>query len=91
MIIQLISIIVPILAITYLIIKPVQKDKEQNLTSYRKVKVGDEVVLISGLHGVVDSVDSAKNIITIDCEGVFFEYDLYAIKRVIPKEIEERA
>ena len=91
MIIQLISIIVPILAITYLIIKPVQKDKEQNLTSYRKVKVGDEVVLISGLHGVVDSVDSAKNIITIDCEGVFFEYDLYAIKRVIPKDIEERA
>lgn len=91
MILQLISIIVPILAITYLIIKPVQKDKEQHLTSYRKVEKGDSVILISGLHGLVDSVDSNKNIVTIDCEGVFFDYDLYAIKRVIPKDIEERA
>lgn len=91
MIIQLISIVLPILVIAYLIVKPVQKDKEQTLTTYRKVKKGDEVVLISGLHGLVDDVDSAKNIITVDCEGVFFEYDLYAIKRVIPKDIEERA
>lgn len=91
MIIQLISIVIPILAITYLVVKPVQKDKEQSLTTYRKVKVGDEVVLISGLHGVVDSVDSSKNLVTIDCEGAYFEYDLYAIKKVIPKDIEERA
>jgi len=91
MIIQLISIVLSILAVAYLIVKPVQKDKEQSLTTYRKVKVGDEVVLISGLHGVVDSVDSAKNIITIDCEGAFFDFDLYAIKKVIPKDIEERA
>lgn len=91
MIIQLISIVLSILVIAYLIVKPVQKDKEQTLTTYRKVRVGDGVVLISGLHGVVDSVDSAKNIVTVDCEGVYFEYDLYAIKRVIPKDIEERA
>lgn len=91
MIIQLISIVAPILAITYLIIKPVQKDKEQTLTTYRKVKEGDEVILISGLHGVVDDVNSSKNLVTIDCEGVFFDFDLYAIKKVIPKDIEERA
>lgn len=91
MILQLISIILPILVIAYLIVKPVQKDKEQSLTTYRKVKVGDEVVLISGLHGVVDEVDSNKNLVTINCEGAYFEYDLFAIKRVIPKEIEERA
>lgn len=91
MIIQLISIVLPILVIAYLIVKPVQKDKEQTLTTYRKVKKGDEVVLISGLHGLVDDVNSSKNLVTIDCEGVYFDYDLYAIKRVIPKEIEERA
>lgn len=91
MILQLISIILPILVIAYLIVKPVQKDKEQNLTSYRKVEKGDSVILISGLHGVVDDVNSSKNIVTIDCEGVFLEYDLYAIKKVIPKDIEERA
>lgn len=91
MIIQLISIVLPILVIAYLIVKPVQKDKEQTLTTYRKVKKGDEVVLISGLHGLVDSVDSSKNIVTIDCEGVFFDFDLYAIKKVIQKDIEERA
>lgn len=91
MILQLISIIVPILAVAYLIVKPVQKDKEQNLTSYRKVKKGDSVILISGLHGVVDDVNSSKNLVTIDCDGAFFDFDLYAIKKVIPKDIEERA
>lgn len=91
MILQLISIILPILAIVYLVVKPAQKDKEQNLTSYRKVKKGDSVILISGLHGVVDDVNSSKNLVTIDCEGVFFDFDLYAIKKVIPKDIEERA
>ena len=91
MILQLISIILPILVIAYLIVKPVQKDKEQNLTSFRKVKEGDKVILISGLHGIIDSVDSSKNLVTINCEGVFFDYDLYAIKKVIPKDIEERA
>ena len=63
-----------------------KNEKDENFIDLRKVKKGDNIVLISGLHGIVDAIDNNKNIVTIDCDGVYFDYDMYAIKEVLSQE-----
>ncbi len=63
-----------------------KNEKDENFIDLRKVKKGDNIVLISGLHGIVDAIDDNKNIVTIDCDGVYFDYDMYAIKEVLSQE-----
>lgn len=63
-----------------------KNEKDENFIDLRKVKKGDNIVLISGLHGIVDTIDDNKNIVTIDCDGVYFDYDMYAIKEVLSQE-----
>ena len=43
-----------------------KNEKDENFIDLRKVKKGDNIVLISGLHGIVDAIDDNKNIVTID-------------------------
>ncbi|MCV3296102.1 MAG: preprotein translocase subunit YajC [Oenococcus sp.] len=45
---------------------------------------GASVVTIGGLHGIVDSVDNDKKIVTLDVEGVFLPFDLRAIAKIGP-------
>lgn len=63
-----------------------KNEKDENFIDLRKVKKGDNIVLISGLHGIIDAIDDNKNIVTIDCDGVYFDYDMYAIKEVLSQE-----
>lgn len=63
-----------------------KNEKDENFIDLRKVKKGDNIVLISGLHGIVDAIDDNKNIVTIDCDGVYFDYDMYSIKEVLSQE-----
>ena len=58
-----------------------KNEKDENFIDLRKVKKGDNIVLISGLHGIVDAIDDNKNIVTI-----YFDYDMYAIKEVLSQE-----
>ncbi len=44
---------------------------------------GAHVVTIGGLHGIVDSVDRKKKIVTIDVEGVFLPFEQRAIARIL--------
>lgn len=46
------------------------------------MKLGDLVVMIGGLYGVVLEIDNDKWIVVLDCEGIFFEYDCVVIKMV---------
>jgi preprotein translocase subunit YajC len=45
-------------------------------------KVGDKVVTIGGLHGVINAIDLDNKIVTIDCDGVLLDFDLEALKSV---------
>lgn len=82
------TIIIMVLTI-YLVIK-LQKDRlyytNENKIDIRTLKKGDHVVTIGGLHGEVDSIDEVQNIVCIDCEGVYFNYDIHAIKEIIETE-----
>ncbi|KGH82113.1 preprotein translocase subunit YajC [Oenococcus oeni] len=44
---------------------------------------GAQVVTIGGLHGVVDSIDTEKKIVTLDVEGVYLPFEQRAIARII--------
>ena len=48
------------------------------------MKAGDSVVTIGGLHGVIHEINTDKDTITIDCEGIYLEFDRNAIKSTNP-------
>lgn len=71
-------------------IMKIQKDKTKlnadNKVDLRTIKKGDSVVTINGLHGIIDSVNEVENIVCIDCDGVYFDFDSYAIKSATREE-----
>lgn len=61
-----------------------KKQQNERQTLLDATKVGDEVVTIGGLHGVISEIDNDKKTILIDCEGIILEFDRAAIKTVKP-------
>ncbi|GAB2024409.1 preprotein translocase subunit YajC [Lactovum odontotermitis] len=55
-----------------------QQQKRQDQLS--TMTSGDEVVTIGGLHGVIDSVDTVKKTVDIDCDGVILTFEMSAIR-----------
>lgn len=59
-----------------------KKQQAQRQEFLNSVQVGDKVVTIGGLHGVVSEIHKEQNVITIDCDGIYLDFDLQAIKNV---------
>lgn len=68
-----------------------KKQSEQRQNFLNNAKVGDRIVTIGGLHGVIARVNEDKKTIDIDCEGILLEFDLTAIKTIKPSEPVEPA
>lgn len=64
-----------------LLIRPQQKRAKEQQSMMAGMRVGDKVVTIGGLHGVIDEIDEVKNTITLNCEGIFLEFDRRSIAR----------
>lgn len=83
------SIIIIILMIAFMyffMIRPQQKQRKEHQSMVNHLKKGDQVVMISRLHGVIDEINTTDQTVTIDCEGVYLTFDLSAIARVIPSK-----
>lgn len=91
--ISIIPFIVMVGAFYFLLIKPQQKQAKQKQEMLTKIKAGDSVITIGGLHAIVDDVNQANNTIVLDCEGIYLTYSLSAIATVTPSadvdELEE--
>ncbi|MTD37507.1 preprotein translocase subunit YajC [Erwinia sp. CPCC 100877] len=61
-----------------------KKQQNERQTLLDSMKIGDGVVTIGGLHGVISEIDNEKRTIFIDCEGIVLEFDRSAIKSVKP-------
>lgn len=61
-----------------------KKQQNQRQALLDGMKIGDSVVTIGGLHGVISDFDDSKKTILIDCEGIVLEFDRAAIKTVTP-------
>lgn len=72
----------------FFMIRPQRKQQQQHQEMMNALKPGDEIVTIGGLHGVVSEVNADKNIVTIDCDGVYLDFTRSAIARVLKKAAE---
>ena len=70
----------------FFMIRPQQKQRKEHQSMVNHLKKGDQVVMISRLHGVIDEINTNDQTVTIDCEGVYLTFDLSAIARVIPSK-----
>ncbi|WP_375179104.1 preprotein translocase subunit YajC [Enterococcus rotai] len=61
-----------------------KKQQNERQTLLDAMKVGDNIVTIGGLHGVISEIDNDKKTVLIDCEGIILEFDRAAIKTVKP-------
>lgn len=61
-----------------------KKQQEQRETTLNSMKPGSAVVTIGGLHGVISEIDKAKNTVTLDCDGIYLEFDRASIRTVNP-------
>ncbi|WP_071131673.1 preprotein translocase subunit YajC [Enterococcus timonensis] len=57
--------------------KKQQKSRQDQLDA---MKVGDSVVTIGGLHGVLFEINKEKGTVTLDCEGIYLEFDRASVK-----------
>lgn len=88
---MLVLIAVMFVAMYFFTIKPQKKRMAEQQERLSKVKKGDAVIIRSGLHGVVDSVDQNKNTFVLDANGIFLTFELGAIMQIVdnnkfPKE-----
>lgn len=64
-------------------IRPQKKQQQQRLQMMDKLKKGDEVVLVDGLHAKIDKINSDKTVV-VDADGIYLTFERMAIRRVIP-------
>lgn len=81
------SLILPLILLggmMFFMTRSQKKQQNERQTLLDSMKIGDEVVTIGGLHGVISEIDNEKRTIFIDCEGIVLEFDRGAIKSVKP-------
>ena len=69
----------------FLIIRPQKKQQEKVQDMLSSITVGDSVVTIGGLHGIVDEINEVAKTIVLDCEGIYLTFERRAVSRIISK------
>ena len=82
-------IVVIIGAFYFLLLRPQQKRQRERNQLLQSVKVGDAVVTIGGLHGVVEQLDESTATLSVN-EGYRLVFERSAINR-IERRAEESA
>lgn len=82
MAIQLLFFAVVIGGMYYFMYRTQKKDQKKKSDMLNQMKPGAKVVTIGGLHGVVFEASEGSATVTLDCEGVYLEFERSAIARV---------
>ena len=69
----------------FLLIRPQKKQQEKVQNMLDSLEVGDSVVTIGGLHGVIDEIDTVAGTVVLDCEGIYLVFERRSIARVAAK------
>ena len=72
-------------AMYFISIRPQKKRMAAQQEKLSKVKKGDSVIIRSGLHGKVDSVNQEKRIFVLDANGILLTFELGAIYKSLVK------
>lgn len=81
--------IIPIAAMLIFMQRSQKKQQQQRQTLMDSIAPGSRIVTIGGLHGVVSEVNTDKNTIVLDCEGIYLEFERSAIRTVKPAAVVE--
>lgn len=69
----------------FMMIRPEQKRKKEQMALLSSIKVGENVVMLSGMHGLVTTLD--ENTVTVRTEdGGLIKFDRSAVARVVRDE-----
>ena len=61
-----------------------QRQRAKQIQAQRDaMKIGDKVVTIGGLHGVIYNIDTVNKTVDLDCEGVILTFERMAIHHVV--------
>lgn len=72
-----------ILIMFVMVIRPQQKQQKKRQSMMDGLHVGDTIVTIGRLHGVIDAIDRENETITLDCDGVYLVFDTAAVAKVL--------
>lgn len=89
-----IVIFIVLIALMYFtMIKPQKKQQQKKMEMMNELKKGDSVIMIDGLHGKIDSVNSKDKTIVLDADGIYLTFSRMAVQQIIPAtpEAEEAA
>ncbi|MGT2757350.1 preprotein translocase subunit YajC [Streptococcus ovuberis] len=67
----------------FLTMRSQKKQQQARLDMINSMKPGDKVVTIGGLYGVVDSIDTEVNTVTLDIDGIYLTFERAAIRTVV--------
>lgn len=79
-----ILLIVAMVGMWFFMSRSQKKQQQERQNVLEAMKVGDKVVTIGGLHGILAEINDTKRTVLIDCEGVFLEFDRTSIRTVTP-------
>lgn len=81
-IIQFLPMIAIFAMMYFFMIRPQQKQMKEKAQMIANLQPGQEVIMIGGLHGLVDEVNQAEGTIVLNCEGIYLTYELNAVAKV---------
>lgn len=53
-----------------------------------QLKKGDQVVMVDGLHGKIDSINDEDKTVVLDADGIYLTFSRMAVRQVIPAKAE---
>lgn len=69
----------------FLLIRPQKKQQEKVQDMLSNLEVGDSIVTIGGLHGVIDEINPEDKTVVLDCEGIYLTFERRSVSRVLSK------
>ncbi len=68
----------------FTMIKPQKKQQQKKMEMMNELKKGDNVIMIDGLHGKVDSVNTKDKTVIIDADGIYLTFSRMAVQQIVP-------
>ena len=68
----------------FTMIRPQKKQQQKRVQMMDKLKKGDQVILVDGLHAKLDSLDSKDKTIVIDADGIYLTFSRMAVRQILP-------
>lgn len=80
----IIIFVVLIVLMYFTMIKPQKKQQQKKMEMMNELKKGDNVILIDGLHGKIDSVNPKDKTIVVDADGIYLTFNRMAVQQILP-------